>query len=128
MEFNSAIVVTVFAVVIALLIWDRTNRAVVTLMGASVLVLLVVLDQNAAISAIDFNTIGLIVSMSAVVAVCRKSGMFHYLAVKSAKLADGNLWRILALGFARFTILAFHMMLMSIAVSTIYMYLRYFLV
>lgn len=95
METNVIISVSVFLLVYGLLIWDKLNRAVVSLLGAGLLIVLGVLTQEKAIHGIDFNTIGLLVGMMAIVTVCQKTGMFQYLAIRSAKLARGEPWRIL---------------------------------
>jgi Na+/H+ antiporter NhaD/arsenite permease-like protein len=95
MQTEAIIAVSIFILVYGLLVWDRLNRAVVSLLGAGLLILLGVLTQEKAIHGIDFNTIGLLVGMMAIVTVCQKTGMFQYLAIKSAKLAGGEPWRIL---------------------------------
>ncbi len=95
MEMNAIISVAVFIAVYALLIWDRIDRAVVSMLGAGMLIYLGVITQEKAVHSIDFNTIGLLVGMMAIVTVCQKTGMFQFLAIKSAKLAEGDPWRIL---------------------------------
>lgn len=89
------IALIVFVGVYALLIWDKINRAVVSLLGASALILIGVLNQEAAVHGIDFNTIGLLLAMMAIVAISQKTGMFQYLAIRAAKIAKGEPWRIL---------------------------------
>ena len=54
-----------------------------------------ILNQEEAISFIDFDTIGLLVGMMITVAVLRKSGLFEYIAIKAIKITKGNPWRIL---------------------------------
>lgn len=95
METNLIIALVVFVAVYALLIWDKINRAVVALIGASALVILGVLNQEAAIHGIDFNTIGLLIAMMAIVNISQKTGMFQFLAIKAAKAVGGDPWRIL---------------------------------
>jgi len=95
MEPNMIIALAVFVLVYALLIWDKINRAVISLLGAGALVILGVLNQEVAVEGIDFNTLGLLVAMMSIVAICQKTGMFQYLAIKSAKAAKGDPWKIL---------------------------------
>ncbi|CAG1064900.1 putative transporter [uncultured bacterium] len=95
METNLLIALAVFVAVYALLIWDKINRAVVALLGASALVLLGVLNQEAAVRGIDFNTLGLLIAMMAIVTISQKTGMFQYLAIRAAKMVKGNPWWIL---------------------------------
>lgn len=94
-HYHTILAIAVFVGVYALLIWDRIDRAVIALLGAGALVYLGVITQEGAIHGIDFNTIGLLVGMMAIVTICQQTGMFQYLAIKSAKLAKGDPWRIL---------------------------------
>ncbi|MBI5683089.1 MAG: ArsB/NhaD family transporter [Deltaproteobacteria bacterium] len=87
----------VFLAVYGVLILDKINRAVVALLGACILVILGVLNQEQAIRGVDFNTIGLLIGMMVIVAVCQRTGMFQYLAIKSAKVAKGNPWWLLVM-------------------------------
>lgn len=87
----------VFAGVYAVLVLEKFNRAVVSLLGACILIFLGVLNQEQAIQGIDFNTIGLLVGMMLIVAISQKTGMFQYLAIKSAKAVKGEPWRVLVM-------------------------------
>ena len=49
-----------------------------------------VLDQEEAIKGVDWNTIGLLTGMMILVSISRRSGMFEYLAVWSAKAAKAH--------------------------------------
>lgn len=68
-----------------LLFTEKMNRAVVTMALAAILVMLGVLSQKSAISAIDFNTISLLVGMMIIISVAERSGMFQYVAIWGAK-------------------------------------------
>jgi Na+/H+ antiporter NhaD/arsenite permease-like protein len=78
-----------------LIITERINRAIIALLGAGAMIQSGVLDQNEAIRGIDFNTIALLTGMMILVAIARKSGMFQYVAVWSAKLVRAEPWGIL---------------------------------
>jgi Na+/H+ antiporter NhaD/arsenite permease-like protein len=80
----------VLVVVYALVVSELVNRAIVAVLGATVLIALGILTQSQALGAIDFNTIGLLVGMMIIVAVARKSGLFGYVAVKAAQFARGS--------------------------------------
>jgi Na+/H+ antiporter NhaD/arsenite permease-like protein len=58
-------------------------------------IILGVIEQKDAIEAIDFNTIGLLIGMMIIVGITRRSGVFEFLAIKSAKLAKGDPWHIM---------------------------------
>jgi Na+/H+ antiporter NhaD/arsenite permease-like protein len=74
----------------AVIMTEKVNRAIVALVGASVMVIVGVLDQEEAIHGIDWNTIGLLTGMMILVSISRRSGMFEYLAVWSAQAAKAN--------------------------------------
>ncbi|MEE9613900.1 MAG: ArsB/NhaD family transporter [Thermodesulfobacteriota bacterium] len=95
MDGHLIIALAVFIGVYALLIWEKVDRAVVSMLGAGLLIFLGVITQESAIHGIDFNTIGLLIGMMAIVSICQKTGMFQYVAIKSAKLAKGDPWLIL---------------------------------
>jgi Na+/H+ antiporter NhaD/arsenite permease-like protein len=78
------------AVTYAFIIAGPFNRAVVALIGASVVVVIGALDQDAAIRGIDWNTIGLLAGMMILVAISRRSGLFQYLAIASAQRVRAN--------------------------------------
>ena len=80
----------ILCVTYAVIIWDKLNRAIVALLGASVMILIGVLDQDEAIKGIDWNTIGLLTGMMILVSISRRSGMFQYLAIWSAQKAKAQ--------------------------------------
>lgn len=80
----------ILAITYATIMAEKVNRAIVALIGAAVMILVGVLDQEEAIRGIDFNTIGLLTGMMILVSISRRSGMFQYLAVWSAKAAKAH--------------------------------------
>src|SRR5262245_19032479 len=80
----------ILCITYAVIIWDKLNRAIVALIGASVMVASGALDQNEALNGIDWNTIGLLTGMMILVSVSRRSGMFEYLAIWSAQRAKAS--------------------------------------
>ncbi|KPV41384.1 hypothetical protein AN478_02050 [Thiohalorhabdus denitrificans] len=87
----------VFVLSYVVIMTERINRAVVALIGAGLLIVLGILPQSTAVAGIDFNTIGLLTGMMVIVAISRQSGVFQYLAIKSAKWARGRPWGILVM-------------------------------
>lgn len=69
---------------------EKVNRAIVALVGAGLMIIVGVLDQDEAIRGIDFNTIGLLTGMMILVSISRRSGMFEYLAVWSSQAANAH--------------------------------------
>lgn len=88
---------TLMIITYGVLISERLNRSVVALLGAMLMIMTGILDQEHAIAGIDFNTIGLLVGMMIIVSITRKSGVFEYLAIWSAKLVRANPAGILAM-------------------------------
>src|SRR3989442_10849131 len=74
----------------AVSIWDKLNRAIVALLGASLMIVIGALDQTEALRGIDWNTIGLLTGMMILVSISRRSGMFEYLAIWSAQKANAH--------------------------------------
>ncbi|MCQ4636960.1 ArsB/NhaD family transporter [Anaerovorax odorimutans] len=87
--------VVVFAAVIVVIISEKLHRAVAAAAGAVLLILTKVLSLESSVSYIDFNTIGVLVGMMLFIAVVKNSGIFEYIAVKSAKIAKGVPWKIM---------------------------------
>src|SRR5262245_10601336 len=80
----------ILAVTYAVIMSEKVNRSIIALVGAGVMVLVGVLDQEEAIKGVDWNTIGLLTGMMILVSISRRSGMFQYLAVWSAQAAKAH--------------------------------------
>src|SRR5512141_3301387 len=80
----------ILAITYAVIMSEQVNRAIVALVGAGVMIVVGVLDQEEAIHGIDWNTIGLLTGMMILVSISRRSGMFQYVAVWSAKAAKAH--------------------------------------
>ena len=92
---SQVIAVAIFVAVIGVIVSEKLHRAACALIGAMLLVLIGILEPKEALGFIDFNTIGVLIGMMMFVAVVKNSGLFEYLAIKSAKIAKGNPWRIM---------------------------------
>lgn len=88
---SSILFVATYAVIVS----EKVNRAIVSLLGAGLMIALGVLNQDTAVSGIDFNTLGLLAGMMVIVAITRRSGIFQYVAVWSAKKVQASPWGIL---------------------------------
>ena len=80
---STALLLMTYAVIMT----EKVNRAVVALLGAGLMICLGVLNQEAAIRGVDFNTIALLTGMMILVNITRKCGVFQYVAFWSAKVA-----------------------------------------
>ena len=85
------LVATVLLVITyAVIVTEKINRAIVAMLGAGLMVLTGVLNQQAAVQGIDFNTIALLTGMMVLVAITGRSGVFQYVAVWASKKVDAR--------------------------------------
>ncbi len=95
---QEAFAVALFAVVLLLIAFELVNRTVAALLGAAILISFGIVEQEeAATEFIDWNTIGLLAGMMIIVAILEKTGVFEYLAIKSAQWGKARPGRILIL-------------------------------
>jgi len=75
----------ILVVTYAVLLSDKLNRTVAVSLGAGLVIVTGVIDQDQAIAGIDFNTIALLTGMMIIVSLTRASGVFEYVAIWSTK-------------------------------------------
>ena len=93
---QSTIAIGIFAIVMIAIISDKVDSTAASVAGAVLLLLSHILTVEKAVS-YDFNTLGLLIGMMLFVSVVKASGMFEYIAIRSAKMAKGNPWKIMML-------------------------------
>ena len=91
------IAIVVFLITYALIVDERINRAVAAMAGAAVLVFLGIVPWESLLEHIDFGTIFLLMGMMIIVNVASNSGLFEYLAIRTAKAAGGSPIRVMIL-------------------------------
>ena len=79
----------------ALVVSEKIHRALAALLGAVVLLVIGIIDFSAGMESIDFNTLGVLCGMMMFVAIVKESGLFEFVAIKSAKACKGNPWLIM---------------------------------
>lgn len=94
MNTELILAVVIFVVTYVLIISEKFHRASIALLGAFTMLAFHIESQENAIEHIDFNTIGLLIGMMIIVTIMKKSGIFEYVAIKAAKMAKGDPWRI----------------------------------
>ena len=97
MDVLALIAVAVFLFTYALIIDERIHRAVAAMLGAAIVVFLGVIPWEGLLEHVDFGTIFLLLGMMIIVNTARGSGLFEYIAIRTAKLASGSPIRILIL-------------------------------
>jgi Na+/H+ antiporter NhaD/arsenite permease-like protein len=97
----TAVAVAVFVGAYVLIATERVHRVVAALGGAAIMLLLRIVDSERAFhgveTGIDWEVIFLLLGMMVIVAVLRRTGLFEYLAIWSAKRARGRPYRIMVI-------------------------------
>src|ERR687893_1393396 len=95
---QEVLAIGLFVLVLVLIAFELAHRTVLALLGAAALVAFGVVGQEqAAGEFIDWNTIGLLAGMMVIVAILERTGIFEYLAIKSAQWGKAKPGRILIL-------------------------------
>lgn len=76
---------------------EKLHRSLAAITGAMIVLALHVMPFDAAMEHIDFNTLGVLLGMMLFVSVVKLSGVFEFLAIKCARLAKGDPWKIMLL-------------------------------
>ncbi len=85
-----AVAVVIFAVALAIIASERVDRTKIALFGAVLILLTRTLEQEEAVDAIDFNTIGLLVGMMLMVRLTEATGVYTWLAIRAGQLSKGR--------------------------------------
>ena len=86
---------TVFIVTYAAIATERLHKTIAAMAGGVAMILLGVVSQERAFEEIDFNVIFLLAGMMILAGIIRKTGVFGWIAVRAARLAGGDPYRIL---------------------------------
>jgi Na+/H+ antiporter NhaD/arsenite permease-like protein len=85
-----AFAVGIFALALAAIASERMDRTKVALVGASLMIITQTIDQDEAIAAIDFNTIGLLAGMMLMVKLTVTIGVYTWLAIRAGQISRGR--------------------------------------
>ena len=84
------VAVVVFVAALVAIAFDWTHRTKIALGGAAAMVALGIIDQEHAVEAIDWPTLGLLAGMMVIVALAEPTGIFTYIALRATQLSRGN--------------------------------------
>jgi Na+/H+ antiporter NhaD/arsenite permease-like protein len=84
-----------FVLTYVIIVTERVNRAIVSGLGAALMVSLGILNQQQAVAGVDFNTLGLLTGMMVIVAITRRCGIFQFVAIWTSKMVGASPWGIL---------------------------------
>lgn len=90
MTIQQIIAVVIFIVTMTAIMTEKVHRTVAAMTGAILLLVTGILSLDSAIGYVDVNTLGVLVGMMLFVGIVKNSGIFEYIAIKSAKLAKGR--------------------------------------
>ncbi|MFB3845283.1 MAG: SLC13 family permease [Candidatus Cloacimonadaceae bacterium] len=98
--FETIFVLLIFGLTYLCFITEWVNKMTAVLLGGFLIIISQIMTQEKAFSYIDWNVIFLLIGMMIIMGVFKETGIFQYIAVKTAKLAHGNPVLILLLMFA----------------------------
>ena len=84
------VAVVLFVAALALIASERVDRTKVALAGAVLVLLTQTIEQDAAIEAIDWNTLGLLAGMMLMVKITEPTGVYTWLAIRAGQLSRGR--------------------------------------
>jgi Na+/H+ antiporter NhaD/arsenite permease-like protein len=93
----AVVAASAFAVALLAIALEFGHRTKVALAGAAIVVVVGALDADAAIAAVDWATLGLLVGMMIIVGLTEPTGVFSYLALQVARLSAGRPFRLIVL-------------------------------
>ncbi len=96
---SMVIALVIFVGSYVLIITERINKMLAAMIGGFLLVIIGIVNQDIAFRAIDWNVIFFLIGMMFVIAVLKRTGIFMFVAIKTAKLARGNPLYIMILMF-----------------------------
>jgi Na+/H+ antiporter NhaD/arsenite permease-like protein len=85
----------IFATTFGLIATERVHKTIAALGGGVAMVLVGVVSQERAFEEIDFNVIFLLAGMMILAAILRKTGIFGWIAIRAARIARGEPYRLL---------------------------------
>ena len=86
----AVVAVVVFLAALVSIAFEWAHRTKIALVGAAAVVLLGILEEEQAIEAVDWSTLGLLVGMMVIVGLTERTGVFTYIALRVAQLSRGR--------------------------------------
>ena len=87
----------IFVGIYALIVTERIHRTLAALLGASLMIVLKIVDQREAFASVDFNVIFLLAGMMIIANITAKTGVFQWVAVEAVRRAGGRPYALLVL-------------------------------
>jgi len=87
--------VSLFILIFILMSIEVIDKTILSLIGAVTFIAVGIINETMAYEEVDWNVIFLLIGMMVIVGITKKSGLFQYIAIKSAKMVQGDPVRIL---------------------------------
>src|SRR4030042_2108912 len=95
------IATALFLLAYGLIVTEKIHKTIVAIFGAALMIVLKIVTQEDAFHSlelgIDWNVIFLLVSMMIIINIMKPTGVVEYIAIKSAKVAKGEPFKIMAI-------------------------------
>ncbi|MCD4712532.1 MAG: ArsB/NhaD family transporter [Clostridiales bacterium] len=88
------VAIAIFTLTYVVIVSEKVNRTAIAIFGAVMMLVFNIEMQHEAVMHVDFNTIGLLVGMMIIVNILKRTGIFEYMAIRAAKYAKGDPWKI----------------------------------
>lgn len=99
MNSDQAAAILIFTLTLAVIFSERLHRTTIAMVGAAIMLVVGMMmgfySQSAALAAIDFNTLGLLLGMMILVRLLGQTGFFQYIAIQLSKRSRGKPWLLL---------------------------------
>ena len=101
MDVSFWIATLIFVVSYALIISEKLHKTVIAIFAASLMLVMRIVDQHEAFHVeelgVDWNVIILLMSMMLIINLMKPTGIFEYIAIRSAKWGRGEPFRIMVI-------------------------------
>ena len=95
------IATALFLLAYGLIVSEKIHKTIVAIFGAALMIVLGIVTQEDAFHSmdlgVDWNVIFLLVSMMIIINIMKPTGVFEYIAIKSAKVAKGKPFMIMVI-------------------------------
>jgi Na+/H+ antiporter NhaD/arsenite permease-like protein len=85
----------------ALIVSEKIHKTIVAVCGAAIMIVIGILTQEEAFHSlelgVDWNVVFLLISMMVIINIMKPTGVFEYIAIRSAKAAKGEPFKIMVI-------------------------------
>jgi Na+/H+ antiporter NhaD/arsenite permease-like protein len=101
MNYPFWLATAIFVIAYVVIVSEKIHKTIVAILGGALMLVLKILAQHEAFHleefGIDWNVIFLLISMMVIINLMKPTGLFEYIAIRSAKWGKGDPFRIMAI-------------------------------